>query len=130
MFTAVCRCCYGTAIESFGKLGDSIYFHEDTAASEQLWVVQYVSSVVRWRAAGVNVTQSVSFSYDSDAVSLASKITIGELPGVRSPTSSPSSTTINLRIPGWAAVATSTVELNGQPLVKAGSAKNLSLIHI
>ena len=130
VFIAVCRCCYGTAIESFGKLGDSIYFHEDTAESEQLWVVQYVSSVVRWRAAGVNVTQSVSFSYDSDAVSLASKITIGELPGVRSPTSSPSSTTINLRIPGWAAVATSTVELNGQPLVKAGSAKNGTFLQV
>lgn len=125
---AFARCCYGTAIESFGKLGDSIYFHDDTAGDEQLWIVQYISSVVRWRDAGVNVTQTVSFDYSSDAVSLATKITIGKLLG--SPTAVQKSTAINLRIPGWAAVATSTVELNGQPLVAAGSAKNGSFLQI
>lgn len=121
-------CCYGTAVESFGKLGDSIYFHDDTAGSEQLWVVQYVSSVVRWRDAGVNVTQSVSFTYGADAVSLTTKITVGALAGVDAPLAAASST-INLRIPTWAS-ATSTVELNGQPLVKAGTAKNGTFLRI
>lgn len=138
-------CCYGTAVESFGKLGDSLYFHDDTAGEEQqLWIVQYVSSVVRWRSAGVNVTQAVSYSFAPDSVSLVSKITVGELPGGSSSASSvaavagaagatandAATTTINLRIPGWAAVATSTVELNGQPLVKAGTAKNGTFLQI
>jgi len=48
-------CCYGTAIESFGKLGDSIYFHDGAANATsagkpnpaykpQLWVVQVKST--------------------------------------------------------------------------------------
>ena len=137
-------CCYGTAIESFAKLGDSLYFHDDAAGAEQLWIVQYVSSVVRWRSGGVNVTQAVSHSFSAGAVSLVSKITVGELPsrGGSSPGTvgapgtaaatedAAAETTINLRIPGWAAVATSTVELNGQPLVKAGTARTGTFLQI
>ena len=118
---------YGTAIESFGKLGDSIYFHDTTPSAKQLWIVQYVSSVVRWRDAGVNVTQAVSYTYGESAVSLAVKITIGELPAAEA---AGGDTTINLRIPGWAVPATSTVELNGEALVKAGSAKTSSFLQI
>eukprot|EP01043_Picozoa_sp_COSAG02_P047519 COSAG02_NODE_4564_length_5212_cov_1.952297_3_plen_429_part_00 len=125
---ATARCCYGTAIESFSKLGDSLYFHDDTAGDEQLWIVQYISSVVRWRDAGVNVTQAVRFDYSTDGVSLTTKITIGKLLGLSSTVQK--STAINLRIPGWAAVATSTVELNGQPVVKAGSANTGTFLQI
>ena len=35
-------CCYGTAIESCAKLGDSVYFHD--GPSRQLWVAQFISS--------------------------------------------------------------------------------------
>ena len=125
-------CCYGTAVESFGKLGDSIYFHDDTAGAEQMWIVQYVSSVVLWKDAGVNVTQSVSYSYGADAVSMRVKVTVGEL-GLNEqsqPAAGASTATINLRIPGWAVVASSSVELNGEPLVKAGTAKNGTFLQI
>jgi DUF1680 family protein len=116
-------CCYGTAIESFGKLGDSLYFHEDSAGAEQLWIVQYVSSVVRWRAAGLNVTQRVSHDLSGKQAALVSSITVGSL--ADSATESLSATgdiTINLRIPGWATAADTSISLNGKSLLKPGSA--------
>ncbi|KAG5250004.1 Alpha-L-arabinofuranosidase [Salix suchowensis] len=39
-------CCYGTGIESFSKLGDSIYFEEREAPG--LYIIQYISSSLDW----------------------------------------------------------------------------------
>ena len=42
-------CCYGTAIESFSKLGDSIYFRDESTSGgsrPQVWIVQFVSSTL------------------------------------------------------------------------------------
>ncbi|KAF3514639.1 hypothetical protein F2Q69_00000514 [Brassica cretica] len=44
-------CCYGTGIESFSKLGDSIYFQED-GESPALYVIQYISSSLDWKSTG------------------------------------------------------------------------------
>ena len=127
-------CCYGTAIESFSKIGDSIYFHEDTAGSEQLWVVQYVSSVVNWRATGLNITQRVSTDLSATDAALVSTITIGsphqqqQQAQQRAPATT---STINLRIPRWAAASDTSVELNGQSLLKPGGiSKNGSFLKI
>lgn len=46
-------CCTGSGMESFSKLGDSIYFHSDNS----LYVNRYVSSEVRWKQKGLTVTQ-------------------------------------------------------------------------
>ena len=64
-------CCYGTAIESFGKLGDSIYFHDGGTSSSaagyapdkpQLWIVQLVSSTLRDELHGPSRAKSASRS--------------------------------------------------------------------
>ncbi|KAJ8452534.1 hypothetical protein Cgig2_000123 [Carnegiea gigantea] len=42
-------CCYGTGIESFSKLGDSIYF-EEMGRVPGLYVIQYISSSINWKS--------------------------------------------------------------------------------
>ena len=74
------RCCYGTAIESFSKLGDSIYFHNDASEGPpELWVLQYISSAVRWADAGITLTQVVDYGFGQAGggnLSLFTNITI------------------------------------------------------
>ncbi len=53
-------CCYGTGIESFAKLGDSIYFHDDDG-SPALYVNLFVASTVDWAEKGVGLEQRTSF---------------------------------------------------------------------
>lgn len=50
-------CCYGTGIESFAKLGDSIYFHSDNA----VYVNLYIASTVRWKEKGLRLEQVTRF---------------------------------------------------------------------
>ena len=50
-------CCYGTGIESFAKLNDSIYFHSGNA----LYVNLFVASKVRWAQKGVVLEQHTRF---------------------------------------------------------------------
>ncbi len=55
-------CCYGTAVESFAKLADSIYFQEAAAGQQPvLYVNQYVSSKVSWAAAGVGLVMRATY---------------------------------------------------------------------
>lgn len=51
-------CCYGTGIESFSKLGDSIYFEEE-GKTPGLYVIQYISSTVNWKSGKIIVNQVV-----------------------------------------------------------------------
>jgi len=50
-------CCYGTAIESFAKLGDSIYFHDD----DGIYVNLFIASKVNWAQKGVELEQITRF---------------------------------------------------------------------
>jgi len=50
-------CCTGTGIESFAKLGDSIYFHDD----DGLYVNLFIPSRVEWPEKGVTVEQHTRF---------------------------------------------------------------------
>jgi hypothetical protein len=60
-------CCYGTGVESFAKLGDSIYFHDDKA----LYVNLFVSSTLDWAEKGVRVEQTTRFpEEDSTALTV------------------------------------------------------------
>jgi DUF1680 family protein len=59
-------CCYGTGIESFSKLGDSIYFHHD----KDLYVNLFVSSTLDWPEMGARVEQHADFP-SNDKLSLA-----------------------------------------------------------
>ncbi|MFW6163291.1 MAG: beta-L-arabinofuranosidase domain-containing protein, partial [Planctomycetota bacterium] len=50
-------CCTGTGIESFAKLGDSIYFHDD----EDLTVNLFIPSRLEWKEKGVTIEQHTRF---------------------------------------------------------------------
>ncbi len=50
-------CCTGSGAESFSKLGDSIYFHDDKG----LWVNLFVASELNWREKGLKLRQETSF---------------------------------------------------------------------
>ncbi|KAJ0731951.1 putative six-hairpin glycosidase superfamily, beta-L-arabinofuranosidase, GH127 [Helianthus annuus] len=61
-------CCYGTGIESFSKLGDSIYFEEarnvearnvEAGNGHGLYIIQYISSSADWKSGQVFLAQKV-----------------------------------------------------------------------
>nr|GEZ77239.1 glycosyl hydrolase [Tanacetum cinerariifolium] len=52
-------CCYGTGIESFSKLGDSIYF-EQAGKDPALYIIQYISSTLNWKLGQISVNQKVT----------------------------------------------------------------------
>lgn len=62
-------CCYGTAVESFAKMADSIFFQEAatgqsglaTGQQPVLYVNQYVSSKVSWAATGVGLAMRATY---------------------------------------------------------------------
>jgi DUF1680 family protein len=78
-------CCDGTGIESFAKLGDSVYFHD----GNDLYVNLYANVSVDWRERGVTVSQSTRYPEDG-AISL--KVACKR----------PVSMALNLRVPKWA----------------------------
>nr|MDT0662007.1 glycoside hydrolase family 127 protein [Micromonospora sp. DSM 115978] len=88
-------CCQGTGIEINTKLMDSIYFHNGTTLTVNL----FVPSVLTWSQRGITVTQSTSYP-----VSDTTTLTLG---GTMS-----GSWSIRVRIPSWTTGATITV--NGQ----------------
>ncbi|KAK9157752.1 hypothetical protein Scep_004326 [Stephania cephalantha] len=102
-------CCYGTGIESFSKLGDSIYFEEE-GSSPGLYVIQYVSSTVNWSSAKIAVTQKVDpvVSWDPN-LRVTLSISANKEPA--------ESSTLNLRIPSWAYSMGAKVMLNVKSLL-------------
>jgi DUF1680 family protein len=91
-------CCTGTMSEAFSKLGDSIYFHDDTG----LWVNLFVASELDWSEKGVRITQETAFP-SSDTTTLT----------VRA--SRPTRFAMRVRVPYWAAAQNGTT-LNGRAL--------------
>jgi len=52
-------------IESFSKLGDSIYF-EEKGERPALYIIQFIPSTFNWRAAGLTITQKLEPLSSSD----------------------------------------------------------------
>ncbi|XVE86304.1 hypothetical protein DITRI_Ditri18aG0024800 [Diplodiscus trichospermus] len=52
-------CCYGTAIETFSKLGDSIYFEEEGRPYPTLYIIQFISSFLEWKSGNTELQQIV-----------------------------------------------------------------------
>ncbi|KAL0419612.1 UNVERIFIED_CONTAM: hypothetical protein Sradi_1374700 [Sesamum radiatum] len=106
-------CCYGTGIESFSKLGDSIYFEEGGKAPN-LYIIQYISSSLNWRSGNINLIQDVEqvVSWDPH---LRVSFTFTSNERVAS--------TLNFRIPFWTYSDGAKASLNGQdtPLVTPGN---------
>ncbi|XP_077210370.1 uncharacterized protein LOC143845851 [Tasmannia lanceolata] len=101
-------CCYGTGIESFSKLGDSIYFEEEGSVPD-LYIIQFISSSLNWKSGQIMLNQKVEpvVSWDPYLrVSLA--FSTNEGAGQQS--------TLNLRIPFWTRSNGAKATLNGQNL--------------
>ncbi|VVB14299.1 unnamed protein product [Arabis nemorensis] len=110
-------CCYGTGIESFSKLGDSIYFQED-GESPALYVTQYISSSLDWKSAGLSLSQKVKPVVPWDPFMRVTFTFSSSKEGMA---------TLNLRIPVWTNSEGAKVSLNGQPLKVPASGNFLSL---
>ena len=79
-------CCYGTGVESFAKLGDSIYFHDDAG----VYVNLFVASDLDWKEHGVRITQETRFPEEEGATFL-----------IRA--ARPAKFALNIHVPYWAA---------------------------
>ena len=85
-------CCCGTGLENFSKLGEGFYFHN----AQSVWVNLFFPSELNWREKGVIIRQETRFPDE---------------PGTRLviQTKSPTSFSLNVRIPHWADNASVTV---------------------
>jgi DUF1680 family protein len=98
-----CYCCNGTGLESFAKLGESLYSHD----GRTLYVNLFVASTVDWPEKKLRLEQATAFPAEP-----ASTIT------VRVP--APAAASVGIRIPGWCATGFA-VKVNGevQPIAAA-----------
>ncbi|KAF8398436.1 hypothetical protein HHK36_017363 [Tetracentron sinense] len=101
-------CCYGTGIESFSKLGDSIYFEEE-GNLPGLYIIQFISSSLDWKSGQIVLNQTVEpvVSWDPYlrvTLAFSSKEATGQ------------SSTLNLRIPLWTYSNGAKAILNAQNL--------------
>lgn len=87
-------CCQGTGIETNTKLMDSIYFHNGSTLTVNL----FLPSVLTWAQRGITVTQTTSYPV-GDTTTLT---VTGDVSG---------SWTMRIRIPAWTSNAT--VSVNG-----------------
>uniref|UniRef100_A0A5B7A8K3 Alpha-L-arabinofuranosidase B arabinose-binding domain-containing protein n=2 Tax=Davidia involucrata TaxID=16924 RepID=A0A5B7A8K3_DAVIN len=102
-------CCYGTGIESFSKLGDSIYF-EEMGKVPRLYIIQYISSSFDWKSGNILLNQKVEPVVSWD-VRLQVTLTIS-----LNKTRPGQSSALNLRIPLWTYSNGAKAVLNGQNL--------------
>ncbi|MFI5235924.1 MAG: beta-L-arabinofuranosidase domain-containing protein, partial [Gemmatimonadales bacterium] len=91
-------CCTGTMSESFSKLGDSIYFHDDSG----VYVNLFIASALDWKERGVHLVQETAFPEPG-----ATTFTVHA--------EKPASFALRLRVPAWATGA-NRATLNGKPL--------------
>jgi hypothetical protein len=104
-------CCCGTGVESFAKLGDSIYFHDH----DSLWVNLFIASELNWADKGLVVRQETLFPEQQETT-------------LRFSAKRPVELTLRLRIPSWATRGV-TVKLNGQPFDAATTPGRFVNIH-
>jgi hypothetical protein len=90
-------CCTGTGSEEYGKLTDTIYFHDD----DSLYVNLYIDSQLEWPEKGLRVKQETRFPEEQGTT-----ITVSA--------NRPAPLAINLRIPYW--VEGGSVKINGAAL--------------
>jgi DUF1680 family protein len=93
-------CCTGSMAESFAKLGDSIYFHDD----DGVYVNLFIPSELHWAARGLRLVMETRFPQE-DSLRLT----------VRS--ARPQRLVLRVRVPYWSGPATA--QLNGAGLTTA-----------
>ncbi|XP_028794317.1 uncharacterized protein LOC114749936, partial [Neltuma alba] len=112
-------CCYGTGIESFSKLGDSIYFEQD-GKNPTLYIIQYISSSFNWKSGDLMLNQTVVPTTSRDPY-LRVTFTLSPTKG------SSSSSTLNFRIPTWARLDGAKAMLNSETLSMSSPGNFLSV---
>ena len=100
-------CCYGTGMESFSKLADSIYYFKE----DSLFVNLYIASVLEWKDKGVKVTQETIFPESDGMIFTVETKDVKQF-------------ALNLRVPFWATKGMA-VTVNGKK-VDTASAKPTS----
>ncbi|OMO60912.1 hypothetical protein COLO4_33681 [Corchorus olitorius] len=107
-------CCYGTASETFSKLGDSIYFEEE-GKIPTLYITQFISSSLVWESGNTEIHQIAHPVFSWDPIfrvefSFPVKGTVNEA-------------TLNIRLPFWSSSVGAKAEFNAQnlPLPPPGS---------
>lgn len=93
-------CCTGTGVESFAKLADSIYFHDDRS----LYVNLFVSSELDWQEQGIHIRQDAALSRGETHMRIA--------------TAQPVQLALRIREPYWT-YGKMTVAVNGKPVPAA-----------
>ncbi|MQM17637.1 hypothetical protein Taro_050611 [Colocasia esculenta] len=101
-------CCYGTGIESFSKLGDSIYF-EEGGSTPSIYIIQFISSSLNWKSGGIILNQNVKPVASSDPY-LQVTLTISSNQSMSQPCK------VNMRIPTWTSLNNAKAMLNGESL--------------
>jgi hypothetical protein len=91
-------CCTGTGVENHGKYGDSIYFHNQS----QLYVNQFIGSVLDWKEKGLRVEQESRFPEEEQ-----SRLTLH--------CGKPVKLELKIRHPAWARHGFE-IELNGKKM--------------
>ncbi|KAL8125129.1 uncharacterized protein LOC141720111 isoform X1 [Apium graveolens] len=111
-------CCYGTGIESFSKLGDSIYFEEEGEVPG-IYITQYISSSFNWKSQNIfiNLKAEPVVSWD-DHLHVAVIISSNK---------QKEASTLNFRIPSWAKIEASNAFLNDQKLFLPNPGSFLSI---
>ena len=90
-------CCTGTGVEEYGKLNDSIYWHDERG----LYVNLFIPSELNWQKKGIRVKQETRFPDESNtSLSITAE--------------KPVQMAIRLRIPVWTRAAR--VKLNSRAL--------------
>ncbi|XP_031270723.1 uncharacterized protein LOC116129107 [Pistacia vera] len=112
-------CCYGTGIESFSKLGDSIYFEEE-GDSPGVYIIQYISSSFDWNSGQIVLNQKVDPVVSWDPF-LRMTLTFSLKEG------GSKSSSLNLRIPTWTQSNGAKATLNGQSLTLPAPGNFLSV---
>ncbi|KAI7736754.1 hypothetical protein M8C21_012629, partial [Ambrosia artemisiifolia] len=111
-------CCYGTGIESFSKLGDSIYFEEarnvEAGSGHGLYIIQYISSSADWKSGQIFLAQKVKPAVSWDPRLRVTVMITSKKQGV--------SSTLKFRIPFWT-TSNAKALLNGEsiPLTAPGT---------
>ncbi|WP_052339766.1 beta-L-arabinofuranosidase domain-containing protein [Gorillibacterium massiliense] len=93
-------CCTGTGMESFTKLGDSIYFQQD----DRLYVNQYIGSELNWEEQQIKLIQQADIPF-AEIVSFKLQMAEGAAKKLA----------LYLRVPDWIA-GLPRIDLNGAEL--------------
>ncbi|MGO9094137.1 MAG: beta-L-arabinofuranosidase domain-containing protein [Bryobacteraceae bacterium] len=104
-------CCTGTGVESFSKLADSIYFHDEAG----LYVNLFIASELEWPEKGLQMRQETRFPEEQGTT-------------LRIQARRPVALELSLRVPWWARRGIA-VKVNGRPLPDGASAGGYVNLH-